>query len=63
MLIEGRVVARTNRAILLDCDEEATTGHWVPLSVIEDSEDLKACDFTIQELEIKDWFCVKEGLG
>lgn len=60
IFLEGcRIVKLTNRAVLIEHDDEE---RWIPLSVIDDPERLEVGDADIT-IGVKEWFAEKEGIA
>lgn len=59
MIIEAEFITETEKAILLKIEGEE---RWIPNSVISDIEEDCNKPNKIIEVDIKDWFCEKNGL-
>lgn len=56
-LEECKILAVTKMAVRVNYEG---TLYWIPLSMIEDTEDIEP--FAEIDLEVKRWFCVKEEI-
>lgn len=56
--VYAEIEASTEKAVLLDVGDDADK--WVPRAVIKDGEDLDVGD--TGDVEIEEWFALKEGL-
>lgn len=54
------IKAETDKALLLVLDDDSE--HWVPLSLVADSDDYNKGDKNCT-VSVAKWFCVKEGLA